>query len=199
LRAVVEQTEFDGKPIGLVALGNEEIDAACVVVEASAVVGGQMVVETLGGEANLKDALRFVVPNERGAHDFSQLAVGAAARAVHLPEAVLSGDVALGNEEIVERGGVDVGHAVGVAADDNRGRYYGSGKAREVDVAVKLGQRGYGGRAKPQDAGQGGEEKQHQEAAAGPEKEQGPVGLGPAAFAAAVVRRRRRLQWACWR
>jgi hypothetical protein len=36
-----------------------------------------------------------------------------------LPEAVLRGDVALSDEEIVESGGLDVRDAVGVAADNN--------------------------------------------------------------------------------
>jgi hypothetical protein len=118
----VEQTEFDGKGIGLLALRDEEINAVCVVVEASAAVGGLMVVDPVGGEANLEHALRFVVLNKRGTHDFGQFSVGAAPRAVHLPQAVLRGDVALGDNEIVQRGGVDVGHAVGVAADNNRRR-----------------------------------------------------------------------------
>jgi hypothetical protein len=183
LRAVVEETEFDGKAIGLLALRDEEIDAAGVVVESSAVVGGLMVVDSLGSEPNLEDALGFVVLDEGRAHDFSQLAIGAAARGVHLPEAVLRGDVALGDKEVVQRGGVDVGHAVGVAANcygSGEGR---SGKAGKMHIAVKLGQRGYGGGAKPQDAGQGGEEKQHQEADAGPEEDQDRRS-GPAAFVA---------------
>ena len=41
LRAVVEQAEFDGEGIRLLALRDEEIDAAGVVVETRAVVRGQ--------------------------------------------------------------------------------------------------------------------------------------------------------------
>jgi len=63
-----------------------------------------------------------------------------------------------------------------------------------MDVAVKLGQRGYCGGAKPEDAGEGGEEQQHQEADAGPEKN-----LRPAAFATRLERRGRRLRGTCWK
>ncbi len=54
---------------------------------------------------------------ECGAEDLGEVAGGVAAEGVHLPEAVLRGDEALGDEEVVERGGADVGDAVGVALD----------------------------------------------------------------------------------
>ena len=79
-----------------------------------------MVVDALGGEANLQHALRLVVLDERGTHDFGQLAVGVAAHAIHLPQAILRGDVALRDEKVVEIGGVNVRDAVRVAADSNR-------------------------------------------------------------------------------
>jgi hypothetical protein len=71
-----------------------------------------------------------------------------------LPQAILRGDVTLGDEEVVLRGGVNVRHAVCVAANCN-----GSGKGRtggtggEMDFTVELGQRGFGGGAKPEDRG----------------------------------------------
>jgi hypothetical protein len=141
----VEQAEFDGEPIGLLALRNEEIDAAGVIVEATAAVGGLVVVNALGGEANLEDALRFVVLDERGAHDFSERAVGVASRCVHLPQAILRGDVTLGDEEVVLRGGVNVRHAVCVAANGDR-----RGQAGEMHVTVELGQSRFGSGAKPE-------------------------------------------------
>ena len=58
-----------------------------------------------------------------------------AAEGVHLPEAVLGGDVALGDDEVVERGGADVGDAVGVALDGD-----GSGESGDGDGAVELGE-----------------------------------------------------------
>jgi len=117
LGAVVEEAEFNGEGIRLLALRDEEIDAAGVVVEAAAIVRGYSAVEALSGEADLEDALRFVVLYERGAHDFGEIAVRAAARGVHLPEAVLSGDEALRDEEIVFGGGFDMRNTVSVAAD----------------------------------------------------------------------------------
>ncbi len=41
-------------------------------------------------------------------------------RQVHLPEAVLRGDVALGEDEVVERARVDVGDAACIALNCNR-------------------------------------------------------------------------------
>ncbi len=58
-----------------------------------------------------------------------------AAEKVHLPEAVLRGDVALGEDEVFERGGVDVGDAVGVALDGD-----GGGEAVDGESAVELGE-----------------------------------------------------------
>ena len=101
--SVVEQPEFDGESVRLLALRNEEIDTAGVVVKAAAISSRQIEVNALCAEANLEHALCFVVLDERGAHDLSELAVGAAARGVHLPEAILRGDVALRDEEIVLR------------------------------------------------------------------------------------------------
>ena len=63
----------------------------------------------------------------------ASVAGGVAAEGLHLPEAVLRGDVALGDDEVVERGGLDVGDAVGVALDGD-----GSGEAGDGDGAVEL-------------------------------------------------------------
>ena len=73
--------------------------------------------------------------DEGGAEDLGEVAGGVAAEGVHLPEAVLCGDEALGEEEVVERGGADVGDAVGVALDGD-----GSGEAGDGDGAVELGE-----------------------------------------------------------
>ena len=60
----------------------------------------------------------------------------------------MRGDVALGDEEVVLRGGFNVRNAVGVAADDGR-----RGEAGQMDITVELGQRGFGSGAKPEDRG----------------------------------------------
>ncbi len=85
---------------------------------------------------NMRCALSW--RSERRAHDFGEFAVGAAAIDIHLPEAVLRGDVALRDEHVLLRGGVDVGDAVLIAADGDR-----SGERRcalrcEMNVAIEL-------------------------------------------------------------
>ncbi|SPF35622.1 hypothetical protein SBA4_1720003 [Candidatus Sulfopaludibacter sp. SbA4] len=52
-----------------------------------------------------------------GAEDFSEFAGADAPPQIDLEQAVLGGDVALGEEEIVDRGGVDVGYSPAVAED----------------------------------------------------------------------------------
>jgi hypothetical protein len=47
---------------------------------------------------------------------------------------------------------------MGVAADNNWGRQDGRGEAGKMDVAVELGQRGFGCGAEPQYGCTGGEE-----------------------------------------
>ena len=79
-----------------------------------------------------------------GAEDLGEGAGGVAAEGVHLPEAVLRGDEALGDDEVVERGGADVGDAVGVALDGD-----GSGEAGDGDGAVELGEGVVHGLASP--------------------------------------------------
>jgi len=95
----VKEAELDGERV--LVIGDEEIYAAGVVFESCAVRGGEVVIDALGYEADLKHALGFVVRDERGAEDLSQSALGVAAEDVHLPEAILRGDVALGCEEVV--------------------------------------------------------------------------------------------------
>ena len=84
---------------------------------------------------------------ERGAEDFGEFSVGVAAEGVHLPEAVLGGDVALGEEEIGLGGGFNVGDAVGISADGD-----GRGEAGEMEVAVEGGEGGFFRGAQPEDA-----------------------------------------------
>jgi hypothetical protein len=75
--------------------------------------------------------LDAVVGDEVLAEDFGDFAGDVAAGHVHLPEAVLRGDVALGGEEVVEVRGLDVGNAVLVAAD---GDFGGSGRASWIAI-----------------------------------------------------------------
>ena len=58
--------------------------------------------------------------NHGRAEDFRELTCGVTAECLHLPEAVLGGDVTLGDDEVVERCGADVWDAMGVALDGDR-------------------------------------------------------------------------------
>jgi len=110
------------------------------------------------------------VLEERGAQNLRQLAVGIAPEGVHLPEPVLGGHIALGQEEIVLGGRLDVEHAVGIAADRDR-----SGESGEMNIAVHGRQRGLLRRAKPQYKRCRGREQQHQQPASGPTENAQPA------------------------
>ena len=128
---VAEDAEFDGE---MRALGGDGgVDAAGVELEPVQLVGWEGSGGAVGGGTDLEGALGAVVRDEAGAEDFGEFAGGVAAEDVHLPEAVLRGDEALGEDEVVEGGGVDVRDAVGVALDGD-----GSGEAGDGEGAVDL-------------------------------------------------------------
>jgi hypothetical protein len=129
----VEEAEFEGEVVELG--GDGSVDAAGVEVELVELVGGQDGDGAVCGGAELEGALGAVVEDHAGAEEFGEGAGGVAAEGLHLPEAVLGGDVALGEDEVVEGGGADVGDALGVALDGDGGREAGDG-----DGAVELGQ-----------------------------------------------------------
>ena len=150
---VVEEAEFEGE-VGALG-GDGGVDAAGVEFEPVELVGREDGDGAVGGGAELEGALGAVVGEERGAEELGEGAGGVAAEGFHLPEAVLRGDEALGDDEVVERGGVDVGDTVGVALDGD-----GSGEAGDGDGAVELREGVAHGVAGP-DAGaeEGGDEK----------------------------------------
>jgi hypothetical protein len=130
-RLVAEDAELDGEVRAL--NGNRGVDALGIELEPVELIGRERGDGAVGGGANLEDALGAVVGNEAGAEDFSEFSGGMAAEDVHLPEAVLRGDEALCDDEIVERGGVDVRDAVGVALDGD-----GCGEPGDGEVSVYL-------------------------------------------------------------
>ena len=99
----------------------------------------------LGFGAHFEQTLDAVVGDEAFAEDFGDFSGDVAAGHVHLPEAVLGGDVALGGEEVVEVGGLDVRDAVLIAADGDLG-----GEARNLYRSVDLGQGGADGVLEPE-------------------------------------------------
>jgi hypothetical protein len=170
--SVVEDVELDGEVVrgrralmvGVgVAVGVDEgVDAVGVGLELVELIGGEEGGGAVGGGAELEDALLAVVVDEGGAEELGELAGAVAAEGVHLEEAVLSGDEALGEEEVVEVGGVDGGDALGVAGDGDGGREAGDGK-----VAVELGESGVHGVAQNDGRGDGRDEEEEGEDSGG--------------------------------
>ena len=104
------------------------VDAGGVALEEVELVGGEGGDSAVGGGSDEEGALEAVVCEEAGAKDFGEGAGGVAAEGVHLPEAVLSGDEALGEKEVVQGGGADMWDSVDVALDGD-----GSGEAGDGD------------------------------------------------------------------
>jgi hypothetical protein len=112
---IAEETELEREMGALEVDGC--VDAGRVTLEEVELIGGESSEGAVGGGADEEGALEAVVSEETGAKDFGEGAGGVASEGVHLPEAVLRGDEALGEDEVIERGGADVGNAVGVALD----------------------------------------------------------------------------------
>jgi hypothetical protein len=131
---VAEDAELQGEMRALTFDGG--VDAGGVEGEPVELVGRQDGDGAVGGGADLESALGAVVGEESRAEDFGEGAGGMAAEGLHLPETVLRGDVALGDDEVVHRGGAEVRHALAVALDRD-----GSGEAGDGESAVELGER----------------------------------------------------------
>ena len=122
-----------GRGVVLRAVGGDVgVDAVGVGLELVELVGGKGGGGAVGGGAELEDALLAIVLDEGGAEDLGEGAGTVAAEGVHLEEAVGGGDVALGEEQVVEVGGVDGGNTLRVAGDGD-----GRGEAGDGDGAVE--------------------------------------------------------------
>jgi hypothetical protein len=130
---IAEEAELEGE-VGTLEFDGG-VDAGGVALEEMDLVGGEGGDGAVGGGSDEEGALEAIVGEKAGAEDLGEGAGGVAAKGVHLPEAVLCGDEALGEEEVVECGGAEVGDAVGVALDGD-----GSGEAGDGDGAVELGE-----------------------------------------------------------
>jgi hypothetical protein len=97
---VAEEAELEGEMGALEVDGG--IDAGGVALEEVELVGGESGDGAVGGGSEEEGALEAVVGEEAGAEDLGEGTGGVAAEGVHLPEAVLCGDEALGEEEVVE-------------------------------------------------------------------------------------------------
>ncbi len=104
----VEEAELE-REVGALD-GDGGVDAAGVELEVVELVGREAGDGAVGGGAELEGALER--GRGRGARSrgvSARVAGGVAAEGVHLPEAVLRGDEALGEDEVVERGGAGCG------------------------------------------------------------------------------------------
>lgn len=130
-RLVAEDAEFDREMRAL--SGDGGVDALGVETEPMQLVGRERSGGAIGRGADLKDTLGAIVRNEAGAENFGELAGGVAAEGIHLPEAVLRGDEALGEDEVIESGGMDVRDTVGIALNGDGSREAGDGEG-SVDL-----------------------------------------------------------------
>ena len=183
---VVEDMELDGESVGSVggvgaAVGGDVgVDAIGVGLELVELVGGKDGDGAVGGGAELEDALLAVVLDERGAEDLGEGAGPVAAEGVHLEEAVGGSDVALGEEQVVEIGGVDGGNALRVAGDGDGGGETGDG---DVTVEEALFGEEVGAHVAAEGDGddcEGEEEQDEQDAEGEPDAaEPAPQAMGP--------------------
>ena len=148
LRLVVQEAKLGWK--GILVLSDVEVHAARAGAETRTLIGRQIRVDALRGVAELEHALCFIVAQQRGAEDFGEFSVGAAAIGVHLPEAVLRSHVALRDKQILLRSGVDVRDPVLVSTNAD-----GGGEAGKVDVSVELRESGFCSGAEPENADRG--------------------------------------------
>ena len=128
---VVENAKFKGEMRALE--GDGGVDAAGVDVEPVVLVGGKYGEGAVGGGGEAEGALGSVVGDEPGAEKLGEGARGVAAEGLHLPEPILRGDEALGEDEVVEGRCADVGDTMGVALDGD-----GGGEAGDAEGAVEL-------------------------------------------------------------
>jgi hypothetical protein len=127
----VEQAELEREVVALV--GDGGVDSAGVKIEVMKLGWVKNCNSSISGCAELEDSLGAVGGDEAGAEDFGECAGGVSAKGFHLPEAVLRGDEALRDDEVVDGGGVDVGDAVTIALDGD-----GRGEAGDGNVAIEL-------------------------------------------------------------
>lgn len=157
---VAEEAELEGEMSALEVDGC--VDSGGVSLEEMELAGWEGGDGAVCGGAELEGSLETVVGEETGAEDFGECAGGVAAEGVHLPEAILCSDEALGEEEVVDRGGAEVWDAVVVALDGD-----GSGEAGEGESSVELGEGVVHGLAEPVAGGDetddGDEEDQREE------------------------------------
>ena len=121
LGTIAKDAEFERKSLALLLLLDVGVHAACVDFEIVLVTVAEVLDRVLGEVTKSENALLTIVRESGRAEDFAELTGRVAAREVHLPEAILGGDIALREEEVVEIVSTDVRDAL-LIADDLDGR-----------------------------------------------------------------------------
>jgi hypothetical protein len=117
-RLIAEQGKLDWQRVEMGL--DERIHAARIGGEGGA-VGSRHGVNGIFGEMPHPQRSRFLIRFEPGrTHDFGQLSAGKAPQAIHLPQPVLRGRVALREKSVLERFGVDVWSPETIARDGYR-------------------------------------------------------------------------------
>lgn len=145
LGTIAKNAEFERKRFALLLLGDVGVHATRIDFEIVLVGVAEVLDGVLGKVTESKDALLTVVGESRGAKDFAEFTRSITAAEVHLPKAVLSGDIALGKEEVVEVVSTDVRNSLLIADDLHWGAESG-----DRNGAIELGQSGTGGAKEPQ-------------------------------------------------
>ena len=114
----MQQMKFKWQPVAMAV--DERIDAACVRLELAPLIRRKGCCGTVGRCAQLQITLHLVVQDESGAEDLGELSGRMTAQRVHLPQAILRGDVALREEQILHGGGVNGRNALRIARDGDR-------------------------------------------------------------------------------
>jgi hypothetical protein len=96
---IAEEAELEREVCALDVHGG--VDAGGIAFEEVELIGGEGGDGAVGGGSDKEGALEAVVSEEAGTKDLGEGTRGVAAKGVHLPEAVLRGDEALSEEEIV--------------------------------------------------------------------------------------------------
>ena len=111
----MQQMKFKWQPVTMAV--DERVYPACVRLELAPLIRWKGCCGTVGRRAQLQITLHLVVQDEFGPEDLRELSGRMTAQRVHLPQAILRGDVALREEQIFHGGGVDGRNALRIARD----------------------------------------------------------------------------------